>query len=142
MQVTSKRPTSLTASPLASRPLGRISVIAVAALLASGCTILQEDKIDYKSAQRGNTLEVPPDLTQLSRDSRYNVPGAAVTASGQQAAQAAVPPGTTAVSSVGDVRIERAGNQRWLVVNRPAEQLWTPVTDFWKENGFLLELDQ
>ncbi|MDP2407914.1 MAG: outer membrane protein assembly factor BamC [Hydrogenophaga sp.] len=142
MQVTSKRPTSLTASPLASRPLGRISVIAVAALLASGCTILQEDKIDYKSAQRGSTLEVPPDLTQLSRDSRYNVPGAAVTASGQQAAQAAVPPGTTAVSSVGDVRIERAGNQRWLVVNRPAEQLWTPVTDFWKENGFLLELDQ
>jgi outer membrane protein assembly factor BamC len=117
-------------------------VIAVAALLASGCTILQEDKIDYKSAQRGSTLEVPPDLTQLSRDSRYNVPGAAVTASGQQAAQAAVPPGTTAVSSVGDVRIERAGNQRWLVVNRPAEQLWTPVTDFWKENGFLLELDQ
>lgn len=142
MQVTSKRPTPLTASPLASRPLGRIGLIAVAALLASGCTILQEDKIDYKSAQRGSTLDVPPDLTQLSRDSRYNVPGAAVTASGQQAAQAAVTPGATAVSSVGDVRIERAGNQRWLVVNRPAEQLWTPVTDFWKENGFLLELDQ
>jgi outer membrane protein assembly factor BamC len=119
-----------------------MGVIAVAAMLASGCTMLQEDKIDYKSAQRGSTLDVPPDLTQLSRDSRYNVPGTAVTASGQQAAQAAVTPGITAVSSVGDVRIERAGNQRWLVVNRPAEQLWTPVGDFWKENGFLLELDQ
>jgi outer membrane protein assembly factor BamC len=30
--------------------------------------VLQEDKIDYKSAQRGSTLDVPPDLTQLSRD--------------------------------------------------------------------------
>jgi len=130
------------ATPRASHPLGRIGVIALAAMLASGCTMLQEDKIDYKSAQRGSTLDVPPDLTQLSRDSRYNVPGTAVTASGQQAAQAAVTPGITAVSSVGDVRIERAGNQRWLVVNRPAEQLWTPVADFWKENGFLLELDQ
>ena len=142
MQVTSNCPTSLTANQRASRPLGRIGVIAVAAMLASGCTMLQEDKIDYKSAQRGSTLDVPPDLTQLSRDSRYNVPGTAVTARGQQAAQAAVTPGITAVSSVGDVRIERAGNQRWLVVNRPAEQLWTPVGDFWKENGFLLELDQ
>jgi len=40
------------------------------------------------------------------------------------------------------VRIERAGNQRWLVVNRPADQLWGPVRDFWQENGFLLTLDQ
>ena len=80
MQVTSNCPTSLTANQRASRPLGRIGVIAVAAMLASGCTMLQEDKIDYKSAQRGSTLDVPPDLTQLSRDSRYNVPGTAVTA--------------------------------------------------------------
>jgi hypothetical protein len=43
---------------------------------------------------------------------------------------------------VGDVRIERAGNQRWLVVDRPADKLWVPVKDFWQENGFLLQLDQ
>jgi outer membrane protein assembly factor BamC len=43
---------------------------------------------------------------------------------------------------VGDVRIERSGAQRWLVVNRPAEALWAPITDFWKENGFILALDQ
>jgi outer membrane protein assembly factor BamC len=43
---------------------------------------------------------------------------------------------------LGDVRIERAGNQRWLVVKRPAETLWEPVRDFWQENGFLLAVDQ
>jgi outer membrane protein assembly factor BamC len=123
--------------------LARLSLLAAAAVLATGCSILQEDKIDYKSAERGVTLDVPPDLTQLSRDSRYNVPGSVVTASGYQSAQPAqASSGTTAVNTVGDVRIERAGNQRWLVIDRPADKLWSPVKDFWQENGFLLELDQ
>jgi outer membrane protein assembly factor BamC len=82
-------------------------------------------------------------LTQLSTESRYNMPGASsASASGQQAAQAAPASRATAVNSVGDVRIERAGSQRWLVISRPVEQLWNPVADFWKENGFILSIDQ
>ncbi|AOW13837.1 hypothetical protein LPB72_01515 [Hydrogenophaga crassostreae] len=123
--------------------LVRLSAVAAAALLASGCTILQEDKIDYKSAKQGTTLDVPPDLTQLSAESRYTVPGAnSTTASGQQATQAAPASGSTALNAMGDVRIERAGSQRWLVVDRPAGQLWNPVSEFWKENGFVLAVDQ
>ena len=123
--------------------MARLSAVAIAALLASGCTILQEDKIDYKSAKQGTTLDVPPDLTQLSTESRYNMPGAnSASASGQQAAQAAPASGATAVNTVGDVRIERAGSQRWLVIGRPVEQLWNPVTDFWRGNGFILSIDQ
>jgi outer membrane protein assembly factor BamC len=137
---TASRPTAATHAGIG---LARLSLLAAAAVLATGCSILQEDKIDYKSAERGVTLDVPPDLTQLSRDSRYNVPGSVVTASGYQTAQPAqASSGTTAVNTVGDVRIERAGNQRWLVIDRPADKLWSPVKDFWQENGFLLELDQ
>lgn len=116
----------------------------VAAFVLSGCSSfesLQGDKVDYKSAAKGTTLDVPPDLTQLSRDTRYVVPGSSVTASGYQVGQTtqSVP---TAASTVGDVRIERAGSQRWLVVNRPADKLWGPVREFWQENGFLLALEQ
>lgn len=107
----------------------------------SACSVLETDKVDYKSASKGVTLEVPPDLTQLSRDSRYVVPGGPVTASTFQLGQA-VPGVPTAATAVGDVRVERAGNQRWLVVNRPADQLWGPVRDFWQESGFLLAMDQ
>lgn len=128
-------PTTIRSLP----PLARLGTIALAAALATGCSVLQEDKVDYKSAKRGSTLEVPPDLTQLSRDARYQVPGNVVTASGYQVAQPGTSQGTTAAKSVGDVRIERAGNQRWLVVDRPAGQLWGPVRDFWQENGFNLE---
>jgi outer membrane protein assembly factor BamC len=135
------RNTTRPASP--ARLLTRLGLAAAAALVASGCSMLQEDKIDYKSAQRGSTLDVPPDLSQLNRDSRYNVPGSVVTASGYQTTQPSQgTASSTAAVSVGDVRIERAGNQRWLVVNRPADKLWSPIRDFWQENGFLLDLDQ
>ncbi|MES2879416.1 MAG: outer membrane protein assembly factor BamC, partial [Pseudomonadota bacterium] len=87
------------------------------------------------------SLDVPPDLTQLSRDTRYAVPGGAVTASSFQLGQASQT-APTAVSSIGDVHIERSGTQRWLVIDRPADKLWEPVRDFWQENGFLLTMDQ
>jgi outer membrane protein assembly factor BamC len=120
------------------------AVLALA--LAAGCSTIGEfeenSRIDYKSsANKAVSLEVPPDLTQLTRDARYVVPGTAVTASGYQAAQPATI-GTTAAQAVGDVKIERSGNQRWLVVNRPAEKVWGPVHDFWREAGFLLVQDQ
>jgi outer membrane protein assembly factor BamC len=116
--------------------------LVVVAGLVSACTVLEGDRVDYKSASRGVSLEVPPDLTQLARDSRYVVPGSgSVSASSFQAGQtvAGVP---TAAMAVGDVRVERAGSQRWLVVSRPADQLWGPIRDFWQENGFLLVQDQ
>ncbi|NDP39546.1 MAG: outer membrane protein assembly factor BamC [Rhodoferax sp.] len=118
----------------------RLSLVSLSLALAA-CSALNGDKIDYKSASKGTSLEVPPDLTQLSRETRYAVPGTAVSASSFQIGQVAqtVP---TATTSLGDVRIERAGNQRWLVINRPADQLWEPVRDFWQENGFLLAMDQ
>jgi outer membrane protein assembly factor BamC len=66
----------------------------------------------------------------------------AISASGYQANREANSKVQVSTLSVGDVRIERDGNQRWLVVNRPADKLWEPVKDFWQENGFLLAMDQ
>lgn len=120
-----------------------LALLAVCGLAVSGCSTFQETKVDYTSAKRINTLDVPPDLTQLSKDSRFAMPGGPVSASGYQVSQAssqATP--VTAANSVGDVRIERAGSERWLVVKRPADALWEPVRGFWQDNGFVLVLDQ
>ena len=103
---------------------------------------MEGERVDYKSSgAKGPSLDVPPDLTQLSRENRYVVPGTAVSASSYQVAQPTQNV-ATAANAVGDVRIERSGTQRWLVVNRPADKLWTPVRDFWQESGFLLAQDQ
>ena len=113
-------------------------------LALSACSVLNSDKIDYKSASKGATLEVPPDLKQLTRETRYAVPGGVVSANAMQAGQDNQPSATRSAASttLGDVRIERDGNQRWLVVKRPADQLWEPVRDFWVQNGFTLAMDQ
>ncbi|MCT9809283.1 outer membrane protein assembly factor BamC [Acidovorax sp. Be4] len=109
----------------------------------SACSTFESDKIDYKSATKAPTLEVPPDLNQLTRDTRYAVPGGVVSANALQAGQAAQAPtgAQTVVNTVGDVRIERSGGERWLVIQRPADKLWDPVREFWLENGFVLVQD-
>lgn len=122
----------------------RIGLIALATAL-TGCAMLEGDKIDYKSANKAPTLEVPPDLTQLSRDARYVAPRSGISASTMQATQAqnsTAAPQRTAATELADIRIERDGKQRWLVVNRPADQLWEPVREFWLDSGFTLPLSQ
>jgi len=47
----------------------RLALLALSLALGA-CSVLEGSKIDYKSAGKAPTLEVPPDLTQLSRDSR------------------------------------------------------------------------
>ena len=117
-----------------------LAAVAASMVLSGGCStmndMLKGDKIDYKtSGKAGPSLEVPPDLTQLTRETRYVVPGTAVSANAFQVGQGtqALP---VAAVEVGDVRIERSGNQRWLVVNRPADKLYGPIRDFWLESGF------
>ena len=120
------------------------------ALVAGGCKtatdILEGKKIDYKSAGSLPPLEIPPDLTTPSRDNRYAVPEtgkSTATLSGYQAdrSQQAKPGSTALLPNVDKMRIERAGTQRWLVVQEPPEKLWPLVKDFWQENGFLIQVE-
>lgn len=69
------------------QPIARLSLLSLAIGLTACTTTFQESKIDYKSAgkQQAPTLEVPPDLTQLSTDSRYAVPGGVVSAAAMEA---------------------------------------------------------
>lgn len=119
------------------------SLIALGVVLSlSGCSVLETDKVDYRSTQKAPPLVVPPDLTQLSKETRYTIIDGGVSASSAKSTVSNTGQTPIAALAVGDVRIERAGNQRWLVVNRPPEQIWNAVKDFWQENGFLLAMDQ
>jgi outer membrane protein assembly factor BamC len=122
----------------------RATVALTLLVLLSGCgSIMDGDKVNYKT--EGGTkvvpLDIPPDLTQLTRDTRYAVPGGPVTAS-SMGARPVVAVTATAAKQVNDVRIERDGKQRWLVVNRSADVVWPIVHGFWKENGFEYVIDQ
>lgn len=124
--------------------LARASLIGLAVTL-SACSVIQEDRIDYKSAKKASTLEVPPDLTQLAKDTRYTTAqDTSVSALALQAGQAQQVPVAerAAPLQVGDVQILRDGNKRWLLVARPVDQLWEPTREFWLDHGFNLEQEK
>ena len=124
-----------------------------AALLAcglGGCTTVSDSftssKIDYRSSAStpAPTLQVPPDLTQLSNDPRYQPPaGGNVSANAMQTSESTSQAGAVPAmqrASAG-VRIERAGDQRWLVVRQTPDQIWGTLRTFWQDNGFTLATD-
>ena len=121
--------------------------LAVIALSLAGCSSTNEflsgNKVDYKSAGQLAPLEIPPELTSPTRDNRYVVPEGAkgpTTLSNYQAERKAAKPGASGIlPAVDNMRIERSGSQRWLVVNDTADRLWPLVKEFWQENGFLLQ---
>jgi outer membrane protein assembly factor BamC len=121
------------------------------ALALAGCstveTFLAGDKVDYRSqAVKTAPLEVPPDLTQLQRDGRYAPAAGSVSASTYQAGGATLTPAAAqtvgvAPNALGEMRIVREGNERWLVVPMGADQLWPKLREFWTERGFSLVVD-
>lgn len=126
---------------MSSVPFKHTATVLALATLLSACSVLQEDKIDYKSAAKAPTLEIPPDLTQLRKESRYAIESTSATASGFQNASSRVVDAGTAANALGPVRIERQGNQRWLVSSLPADKVWEPLREFWTSNGFVLVTD-
>lgn len=115
------------------------------ALALGGCSTISEffsgEKVDYKNQPvRARPLEVPPDLTQLARENRYAMQGGVVSAAGTPGAggpaQSAGAVQPVAPLSIADMRIERDGNERWLLVRMPPEQLWPQIRAFWQERGF------
>jgi len=123
------------------------------ALLVSltGCgmisSVMEQDRVDYRGAKKASKLDVPPDLTQIEKDNRYAVPDGRGVASASTYMQQPGAAGAAPVAAGGQiigpvntpaVRIERAGNQRWLVVNQTPEQLWPQLKQFWTDSGFTL----
>jgi outer membrane protein assembly factor BamC len=131
--------------------LSRSAAVLLIGLLAgcSGNILPESKKIEYKSAGKLPPLEIPPDLTQQSRDERYAVPdvssskGTATYSaySSERSGQARTTTAQDVLPQVDTMRIERSGTQRWLVVQGSTEKLWPAVKEFWQELGFLVNVE-
>ena len=117
----------------------------LAACTTTGDGLFSGEKVNYRSAAiKAQPLEVPPDLTQLARESRYQPQGGVISAAAAgaapsaQAASAAGAAPVVALNSLADMRVQRDGNRRWLLVQQTPEQLWPRLKTFWQERGFTL----
>ena len=157
MHMTTHSPTRL----LHPTPL-RVATVTLC-LMLGGCTVIGDwfshGETDYKgAAKRTQPLEVPPDLTQLQKDSRYLPQGGVVTASdlskpadGASAVaatpvQAGVAPAPAtpevALAAAGNLRLEHNGDQRWLTTQDAPENVLPKVRGYWQTQGYTLTVDE
>ncbi len=130
---------------------GLVRVVALLAVtVLAGCSTvdsyLPDRRADYKAARSVDTLEVPPDLTGSSIDDTLVVPELTPTNSatfsdysrervgGISAQQNLLP-------QPDNVRVERDGLDRWLVVNAPPQEVWPKVRRFWQDSGFVVDTE-
>lgn len=127
-----------------------VGSLTLAALLAgcSGSVIPESKKVEYKSAGKLPPLEIPPDLTQPTRDERYVVPDVNVKGTATFSAYSADRSGQNRTTTAQDVlpqvekmRIERSGTQRWLVAGGSPDKMWLTIKEFWQELGFLVNVE-
>lgn len=115
--------------------------LAALGVALSACTTTSQEKIDYRSTVKGSPLEVPPGLTDYAKNPQYDLSGVVsykTVASGQNVPVTGAP----VLLDSKDMSIERAGDTRWLVIKRPAEQVWPALQTFWEDNGFTLKTNQ
>ena len=118
------------------------AVLAAAALCACSGKLFEGKKIDYKSAGKAKPLD------SAARSDVPRLPAIATTSPRPSRdpqrlricrRPAAPARGWSALlpSNAADLRVERAGSQRWLVVDAEPEALWPVIKDFWQDTGFL-----
>lgn len=130
---------------LLRRYLSILALILIASSVLTACkSVTSSDTVDYKTAgaARGPNLSYPPDLITAQADRRYIVQDGTATMSEYNAAvKKSSQMRSNVMTGIPGMRIARDGERRWLVVEKPAPELYPQVKDFWQENGFLLVID-
>jgi outer membrane protein assembly factor BamC len=136
---------------MSRRSFWRRATLALVGLLLAACSSLglETKKVDYKSTGKLPPLEIPPDLTRPSADDRFAVPdiNPRGTATYSEYARDRSGDGKSpqvaslVLPTTQNIRVERDGNQRWLVVTGTPDQVWPVVKQFWQESGFIVNLE-
>lgn len=130
----------------------RLTFLALACAALTACSsggLLESDTIDYKSAKKSNSLEMPPDLVGPRQDERYAMPAGSTGAAtwsdyrDERNAQSQRVGSEDVLVQVPDMHIERSGEQRWLVIEHAdAAKLWPELRIFWEQLGFNIQTDR
>ena len=110
--------------------------------------VFPDRRMDYKrQKQTVEPLEIPPDLTSSTIDEALVVPDITPADSATYSEYAGERQGKPVVRSsevlpnLEDIRVERDGDKRWLVIHASVDEVWAKARAFWVENGFLLTVE-
>jgi outer membrane protein assembly factor BamC len=128
------------------RRLSRLFTLPLAAslLASSGCGIYDKmapgaKKADYKKSKPTDALEVPPDMSSNTiNDAPDAIDIAGTTFVEEMGGSKPTGGGRAVLPSQENMRVERDGDQQWLVVYGAPELVWPQVKEFWLQEGFLI----
>lgn len=132
------------------KPAARITGLLSIVLMIGGCSINEyldeRSRVDYQSAGKLPSLDIPPDLASPRSDGRFTVPersAAERTASGYERSRTALDGArsSTVLPDTRGVTMERLGSDRWLVSDLTPEQVWPLLREFWQESGFIIQIE-
>ncbi|MCU7932741.1 MAG: outer membrane protein assembly factor BamC [Candidatus Thiodiazotropha sp. (ex Codakia rugifera)] len=118
-------------------------------ILLIGCSssggYFSDSEREYRAqGESVDDLEIPPDLTNASIRDAMAVPGAGSASYEEYANQKEKGSNSTSIAAgevlpeFDNIRVERNGDQRWLVIQAQPQAVWPKVVEFWRKNGLLL----
>jgi outer membrane protein assembly factor BamC len=124
-----------------TRVVTNIIIVCLAGVLLAACSSADKKKIDYKKSRTTEALEIPPDLTSSTINeapSMLNSTGSGGSEFGN------VNPAIGVANVLPDqesLRVERDGDQQWLIIEGGPKQVWPRVRDFWMQEGILIKME-
>ena len=121
-----------------------LPVLAVV-LMLNGCgaadKIAPGRKVDYKKSDTTEALEVPPDLSSTTINEAPAMVESISSTRYQDADSTIGKDAVLPVADTGSLRVERDGDQQWLIIRATPSDVWPRVREFWMKEGFLLKLE-
>ena len=112
-----------------------VTLVSVSAIVLAACGGPSAD-LEYLSSRAKPNLEIPPDLTLVEGDSRFELP--AIFSNDGTGAGNKIP----VLASIESIRLKGHSDFYWLSIDEPAENLYKLVKEFWASEGFTLAMDE
>lgn len=125
------------------RAVATFFMVSLAGLLLAACGTADKSgkEIDYKESRTTESLEIPPDLTSSTINEAPAMMDKAGTSFSEFGDTNPAIGVTNILPDQESMRVERDGDQQWLLVQGEPEQVWPRVRDFWMKEGILIKTE-
>lgn len=99
--------------------------------------VITDKRTEYRKSEALPDLEVPPDLTTDALNDPMEIPHEEVTTLSEFQKRKTLRSGAATPGS----EINPLGDEQWLTLQGSNADIWPKLTEFWKNQGYTIELD-